>query len=100
MIHAVLEKMPSLWIGNRIAEFSDLDTAKAIAALKIYLTFCLFCKESDSGHRTVELTFSNLCEIASLSRSLVNEGLKILYAKELIKTYRRLHEKRFIPWMC
>lgn len=79
------KKMPSLWIGNRIAEFSDLDTAKAIAALKIYLTFCLFCKESDSGHRTVELTFSNLCEMASLSRSLVNEGLKILYAKELIK---------------
>lgn len=29
------KKMPSLWIGNQIAEFSDLDTAKAIAALKI-----------------------------------------------------------------
>lgn len=79
------KKMPSLWIGNRIAEFNDLDTAKAIAALKIYLTFCLFSKESDDGRRTVELTFTNLCEIASLSRSLVNEGLKILYAKELIK---------------
>jgi len=79
------KKMPSLWIGNKIAEFNNLDTAKAIAALKIYLTFCLFCKESDSGIRTVELTFSELCEIASLSRSLVNEGLKILYAKELIK---------------
>ncbi|MGE2358254.1 hypothetical protein [Escherichia coli] len=79
------KRMPSLWIGIKISEFNDLDTAKAIAALKIYLTFCLFCKESDSGQRTVELTFSNLCEIASLSRSLVNEGLKILYAKELIK---------------
>ncbi|BEN52735.1 hypothetical protein SMKC057_48470 (plasmid) [Serratia marcescens] len=79
------KRMPSLWIGIKISEFNDLDTAKAIAALKIYLTFCFFCKESDSGQRTVELTFSNLCEIASLSRSLVNEGLKILYAKELIK---------------
>lgn len=79
------KKMPSLWIGNQIAEFSDLDTAKAIAALKIYLTFCLFSKESSSGRRTVELTFSNLCEIASLSRSLVNDGLKILYTKGLIK---------------
>ncbi len=69
------KRMPSLWIGIKISEFNDLDTAKAIAALKIYLTFCLFCKESDSGQ----------CEIASLSRSLVNEGLKILYAKELIK---------------
>ena len=59
------KKMPSLWIGNQIAEFSDLDTAKAIAALKIYLTFCLFCKESDSGCRTVKLTFSEICETAS-----------------------------------
>ncbi|RKT89494.1 hypothetical protein BJ925_0205 [Rahnella aquatilis] len=79
------KKMPSLWIGSRIAEFSDLDTAKGIAALKIYMVFCLFCKKTDTGIRTVELTFSNLCETASLSRSLVNEGLKILYAKELIK---------------
>jgi len=79
------KKMPSLWIGNRITEFNTLDTAKAIAALKIYMTFCLFCKKSDSDLRTVELTFSNLCETASLSRSLVNEGLKILYAKDLIK---------------
>lgn len=79
------KKMPSLWIGNRITEFNTLDTAKAIAALKIYMTLCLFCKKSDSGLRTVELTFSNLCETASLSRSLVNQGLKILYAKDLIK---------------
>lgn len=88
------KKMPSLWIGNQIAEFSDLDTAKAIAALKIYLTFCLFCKESDSGRRTVELTFSNLCDIASLSRSLVNEGLKVLYAKELIKNVSPTERKK------
>ncbi|HED3891836.1 TPA: hypothetical protein R4229_004298 [Morganella morganii] len=79
------KKMPSLWIGNQIAKFNELDTAKAIAALKIYLTFCLFSKENNSGQRTVELTFTNLCKIASLSRSLVNEGLKILYAKGLIK---------------
>lgn len=79
------KKMPSLWIGSQIADFSKFDTAKGIAALKIYLTFCLFSKETNCGHRTAELTFSNLCEIASLSRSLVNEGLKILYAKELIK---------------
>lgn len=77
--------MPSLWIGRSISEFGELDTAKAIAALKIYMTFCLFCKKSDSGIRIVELTFTQLCEIASLSRSLVNEGLKILYAKEMIK---------------
>ncbi|HHT2140735.1 TPA: hypothetical protein ACTYQH_003653 [Klebsiella michiganensis] len=79
------KKMPSLWIGNRISEFGELDTAKAIAALKIYLTFCLFSKNNESNIRTIELTFSNLCEIASLSRSLVNEGLKILYAKDLIR---------------
>jgi len=79
------KKMPSLWIGNSIAEFSSLDTAKGIAALKIYMVFCLFSKKSDAGIRTIEFTFSNLCETASLSRSLVNEGLKILYAKELIK---------------
>lgn len=84
------KKMPSLWIGNRITEFSDLDTAKAIAALKIYMSFCLFCKQSDSGIRTVELTFSELCEVASLSRSLVNEGLKILYAKNLINESPRI----------
>jgi len=79
------KKMPSLWIGNRITEFNTLGTAKAIAALKIYITFCFFCKESEIGIRTVELTFSELAETASLSRSLVNEGLKILYAKDLIR---------------
>ncbi|MEF6453538.1 hypothetical protein U9855_24145 [Escherichia coli] len=88
------KKMPSLWIGNQIAEFSDLDTAKAIAALKIYLTFCLFCKESDSGCRTVKLTFSEICETASMSRSLVNEGLKILYAKKLIKNVSQTERKK------
>ena len=88
------KKMPSLWIGNQIAEFSDLDTAKAIAALKIYLTFCLFCKESDSGCRTVKLTFSDICETASMSRSLVNEGLKILYAKKLIKNVSQTERKK------
>lgn len=79
------KKMPSLWIGSRIKEFSEIDTAKSIAALKIYITFCLFCKKSDSGIRTIDFTFSDICETASLSRSLVNEGLKVLYSKELIK---------------
>jgi len=88
------KKMPSLWIGNKIAEFNKLDTAKAIAALKIYLTLCLFCKESDSGCRTVELTFSNLCDKASLSRSLVNEGLKVLYQKELIQNVSTTARKK------
>ena len=55
------KKMPSLWIGNSIAEFSSLDTAKGIAALKIYMDFCLFSKKSDAGIRTIEFTFSNLC---------------------------------------
>lgn len=79
------KKMPSLWIGSRIKEFSEIDTAKSIAALKIYITFCLFCKKTESGIRTINFTFSDICETASLSRSLVNEGLKILYSKELIK---------------
>ncbi|HEY3591714.1 MAG TPA: hypothetical protein VGL07_16870 [Buttiauxella sp.] len=79
------KKMPSLWIGSRITEFNTLDTAKAIAALKIYIVFCLFGKEELNGVRTVCLTFTELTRIASLSRSLVSEGLKILFKKGLIK---------------
>ena len=80
-----MEKMPSLWIGNRLTEFNSLETSHAIAAIKIYITFCLFGKEEDDGVRTVKLTFTEISEIASISRSLVNEGLKLLDNKKLIK---------------
>ena len=79
------KKMPSLWIGNRLTEFNSLETSHAIAAIKIYITFCLFGKEEDDGVRTVKLTFTEISEIASISRSLVNEGLKLLDNKKLIK---------------
>lgn len=79
------KKMPSLWIGHRITEFNEIETSHAIAALKIYLTLCLFSDDRGGGVRTTELTFTELSEKASLSRSLVNDGIKVLYSKGLIK---------------
>ncbi len=94
------KKMPSLWIGNRLTEFNSLETSHAIAAIKIYITFCLFGKEEDDGVRTVKLTFTEISEIASISRSLVNEGLKLLDNKKLIKYHRpRQKERKSIQWM-
>lgn len=79
------KKMPSLWVGNSIASFNDLETAHAIAALKIYIVFSLFSKSREDGVRTIAMTFTEISETASLSRALVNEGLKVLYQKEMIK---------------
>ncbi|MBW5894641.1 hypothetical protein AAGW04_22040 [Pectobacterium aroidearum] len=79
------KKIPSLWIGQKISVFQKFEIAHAIAAIKIYISFCLFCKENDDGIRTVALTYTEICRIASLSRSLVSEGLKILYSEELIR---------------
>ena len=78
------KKMPSLWIGQKISIFQEFETAHAIAALKIYISFCLLCKERDDGIRTVALTYTQICKVASLSRSLVSEGLQILYMEGLI----------------
>lgn len=88
------KKMPSLWIGNRLTEFNGLETSQAIAAIKIYITFCLFCKDRGDGVRTVELTFSEISEIASISRSLVNSGLKLLYDKKLIENLSLTKRKK------
>ncbi|EAN5881067.1 MULTISPECIES: hypothetical protein [Enterobacteriaceae] len=88
------KKMPSLWIGNRLTEFNCLETSQAIAAIKIYITFCLFGKDRGDGVRTVELTFSEISEIASISRSLVNSGLKLLYDKKLIENLSLTKRKK------
>lgn len=77
--------MPSLWIGHQITAFNDIETSHAIAALKLYITLCLFSVDRGDGIRVTELTFTELSEKASLSRSLVNNGMKVLYSKNLIK---------------
>lgn len=79
------KKMPSLWIGHQITAFNDIETSHAIAALKLYITLCLFSVDRGDGIRVTELTFTELSEKASLSRSLVNNGMKVLYSKNLIK---------------
>ncbi|MCU2734716.1 hypothetical protein AB2B46_23725 (plasmid) [Kluyvera intermedia] len=71
-----------------------METSQAIAALKIYVTFCLFGKDRGDGVRTVEFTFSEISEIASLSRSLVNSGLKLLYEKKLIENLSLTKRKK------
>ena len=88
------KKMPSLWIGHRLTEFNGLETSQAIAAIKIYIAFCLFGKERDDKIRVVELTFTEISEITSISRALVNEGLKLLYAKGLIKNLSLTKRKK------
>ena len=79
------KKMPSLWIGSKIDIFKKYETAHSIAAIKIYITFNLFSKTNEDGIRTIALTYTDICKTACLSRSLVNEGLKILFAEGLIK---------------
>ncbi|HHL7722061.1 TPA: hypothetical protein ACQ8ME_004643 [Escherichia coli] len=88
------KKMPSLWIGHRLTEFNGLETSQAIAAIKIYIAFCLFGKERDDKIRVVELTFTEISEITSISRALVNKGLKLLYAKGLIKNLSLTKRKK------
>ncbi|MFY2739503.1 hypothetical protein ACOQJS_21105 [Pseudocitrobacter faecalis] len=77
-----------------MTEFNCVETSQAIAALKIYVTFCLFGKDRGDGVRTVEFTFSEISEIASLSRSLVNSGLKLLYEKKLIENLSLTKRKK------
>lgn len=79
------KKMPSLWVGNKLTQLNDYEIAPAIAAIKIFITFCLFCEKNSEGVRTIRMTFSQISEVASLSRSLVNQGLKILHNEGLIK---------------
>jgi len=88
------KKMPSLWIGNRITEFNSIDTSTAIAAMKIYMTLCFFNKKRDDGIYVVNLTFTQIGNIASISRSLVNEGLKLLIEKELVKNLSLTKRKK------
>ncbi|MDF7651837.1 hypothetical protein PUG42_25180 [Erwiniaceae bacterium L1_54_3] len=78
------KKMPSLWVGIKLTILNNYGTAPAIAAIKIFLTFCLFCEKNPEGIRTIKITFSQIGEAASLSRSLVNQGLKILRDEGLI----------------
>jgi len=79
------KKMPSLWVGTKISLFSEIETSSAIAALKIYLTICFFSEEDEFYKaRVAKLTYNDFCKISSLSRSLVSEGLKVLYDYDLI----------------
>ncbi|CNI36996.1 Predicted transcriptional regulator [Yersinia thracica] len=88
------KKMPSLWVGNKIKDINKFNTSDSIAALKIYMTFTWFSKTDDRGIRTVEMTFSEISQRASLSRSLVNNGLKALYDMGLIKNLSQTPRKK------
>lgn len=86
--------MPSLWIGHKINDFKEFDVSASIAALKIYITFTLFSKTNNDGIGEIYMTFSEISEKSSLSRSLVNNGLKVLYEMELIKNISKTSRKK------
>lgn len=88
-------KMPSQWItNNELCEhFSDNNkVSDDIAALKIFITLCFFSKEvlHSNGHGVsrkfeAKITYDQIIEMCSLSRSLVSRGIKKLKSINLIE---------------
>jgi len=110
-------KMPSKWINGKVLanEFSSRkDQSTDIAALKLYLGFCLFSnivtrtKEVDYlsfsylqnsdpvDQIESELTYSQMSENFSLSRALISKGLKKLERLSLIKIGGSIRKKIYI----
>lgn len=79
-------KIPSVWIQKGgLKEFTaHRDIVDKISAIKLFIIFCIKMEHGKDGRFTCSLTYEQLTEIASLSRSSVRKGLIFLDSKNII----------------
>ena len=93
-------RMPTNWIKSGILKdnfTSNVDLAEKISALKIYLIFCIKSSCSDEGVFSCSITYDKLMELASISRSSVSKGLKLLTKIGLISCLGIRSKKYVVP---
>lgn len=92
--------MSTNWIKSGILKdnfTSNVDLAEKISALKIYLIFCIKSSCSDEGVFSCSITYDKLMELASISRSSVSKGLKLLTKIGLISCLGIRSKKYVVP---
>lgn len=58
--------------------------AGKVAALMVYIAITIKAAADGNGPQKIKVTYNRLCEMTSISRELVNEGISILETLEMI----------------
>lgn len=81
-------KMPSAWISERMGlrAFKAGDPGRSIAALKLYLTILAEVRhgEGSEGLGRATLSYTQLENLADLSRSMIRPGLDLLASLKML----------------
>lgn len=92
-------RLPSSWIRAGLLKdyfSSNIELAKKIAALKIYIIFCIKANKCSEIDYSCSMTYDELIESVSLSRSSIHKGLQHLISLGLIKGEGIRTKKYFI----
>lgn len=104
-------KMPTQWVsaGVLFEDFSSKQVSTEIAALKVYICLCLCSKivtknyycpflkmESYNDRFEAQMTYDQIMDSASLSRTLVSRGLKKLIDSRVIEREGTTRKKIYL----
>lgn len=89
--------MPSKWIQKGgLAKFTGhCDIADKISAIKLFIIFCIKMEHGKDGRFTCSLTYEQLTDLASLSRSSIRKGIVFLESQGIIYS-EGVKSKRYI----
>ncbi|WP_275183444.1 hypothetical protein [Citrobacter freundii] len=84
---------------NQLSEMKRNNISQGIAAIKLFIVICLKSENDENSNISAGLTYDEFTKLCSLSRKLVNEGLRYLERIKVIQVVG-VRKKRYVLNNC